>query len=204
VLDKVRAPLATLVAQLFFIAAGVYLGNQADDWKQEREHRQAARRTLANFRAELARNRASLAGQAPYHAALASGFSNLLRAPGGPPPSLPAVFKQVGWRGAGEVSFRHTAWDLALANQSLGYLDQGLAFGIADVYLTQQRYEAYQQTMQRAVFTPGSFRPDAVAGVSFILMAYYNDAAGSNDPDLARLYDGVLPKLDSAVARLPR
>jgi hypothetical protein len=206
VLDKVkvRASLGTLVAQLFFIAAGVYLGNRADDWKQNHEHRQAARQTLVNFRAELASNRASLVRVAPYHAELARGFAALTGGPGGPPTSIPAMFKRVGWRGAGEVAFRRTAWDLALANQSLGYLDQDLAFAVADVYLHQQRYEAYQETMQRAVYTPASLRPEAVGGVTFILMMYFSDVSRSSDPNLAKAYDRVLSRVDSAIRRPPR
>ena len=46
-----------LVAQLFFIAAGVYLGNQADHWKEARDHRQAARATLAELPGRSGANR---------------------------------------------------------------------------------------------------------------------------------------------------
>jgi len=194
----------TLFAQLFFIAAGVYLGNQADAWKEQRNHREAARATLANFRAELAKNRDAVAREASYHADLARSFLAITRDPAGPPRSLNALFERVGWHGSGPIGFRHTAWDLALANQSLGYLDQRLAFAVADVYLQQQKFDEYQANTQRAALIPASLRPDALGGLSVVLWVFYTDASGSIEPALTRQYGALLPKLDTAIARLSK
>ncbi len=194
----------TLFAQLFFIAAGVYLGNQADDWKQERSHREAARATLANFRTELSRNQAALMHDTAYHAQLARGFRPYLTGAAGAPSSVGELFERAGWHGAGTIAFRHTAWDVALASQALTYLDQRLAFEIADVYLAQQRYEEYQLTTQRAVFNPASLRRDGLGSLGLLFGVYYNDAAMSNDPELLHQYAAVIRRVDSAMAKRPK
>lgn len=193
-----------LFAQLFFIAAGVYLGNRADAWKEERNHREAARAALVNFRAEITKNDSVLGREMAYRARLARGFAPFMQEQAHPPASLDAMFSRAGWNGFAAVPFRHTAWDVALADQSLTYLDQRLAFAIADVYLAQQRYDEFQLTTQRAALNPASLRPESLGGLGMLLAVYYNDTARSNDPQLAAQYHRVLPRIDSAIARLSR
>lgn len=193
-----------LVAQLIFIAAGVYLGNRADAWKEERSHREAARATLENFRTELRANREALEGQTAYHARLARGFATMMEGPAGPPRTLDDLFARVNWHGSGSIGFRHTAWDLALANQSLGYIEPRLAFAIADVYMVQRGFDDYQLTTQRAALNPASLRPDALGGLSMTLGAFYNDAVHGMEPQLARMYAAVIPRIDSAITKAPK
>lgn len=188
-----------LLLELAMIGVGVFLGLQVDQWKENRAHREAARTALENFRRELATNRDALAREAPYHRELSTKF-RALDGPDGPPRSLDAMFSRVGWHGAGAIAFRHTAWDLALANQSLGYLDPTIAFAVADVYLEQQKFEQYQDIVQRNILTPASLRPDAVGGVAFVLNAFYTDASLSEEPLLGRQYAAVLLRLDTAIA----
>src|SRR5690349_16088184 len=163
---------AALLAQLFFIAAGVYLGMQADDWKAERERREATRATLGNFRAELAENRALVAKRLPYHARLRDSLRAAFRSP---PTSIPALFGRVQWSGLRPVTPAHTAWDLALATQALSYVEPPLAFAVADVYRRQAGLAEQNASFAVGAFTPSTFAQESPLPFMIALQAYLED-----------------------------
>ena len=198
-LGRVRAPLGTLVAQLFFIAAGVFLGNQADDWKQGREHRQAARASLVNFRAELGKNQAAVRERLPYHQALRDSLATM---PGRPVRTLAELQARIGFRGSRGVDFAHTAYDLALASGALAYVPRKLAFDVSDVYLRQQAFATLQDAYMAAVYQPSTFSDANTMPFAFSLGVYMGDVT-VQEPALLAMYAALLPRLDSAVARLP-
>jgi hypothetical protein len=200
VLDRVRAPLAALVAQLFFIAAGVYLGNQADQWKEDRDHRRTARATVDNFRAELRANAASIRERLPYHLALRDSLGAVLRRP---VRTLPELQRRIQFRGSRSVDFAHTAYDLALTTQALSYLPRDLAFAVADVYLRQQAFEKLQDAYMAAVYQPSTFSDANTMPFAISLGVYMGDVT-SQEPALLAAYARLLPRLDSAAARLPK
>lgn len=197
---RLGAPLGTLVAQLFFIAAGVYLGNRADDWKQDREHRQTARATLDNFRAELRQNEARVRERLPYHRALYDSLEVVLRRPAR---TLQELQTRIQFRGSRSVEFAHTAYDLALATQALSYLPRDLAFAVSDVYLQQQGFQKVQDAYMGAIYQTSTFSETNVGPLAISLGVYMGDVV-SQEPELLRAYARLLPRLDSAAARLSR
>lgn len=201
--NKLRASFGTLVAQLFFIAAGVYLANQADDWKQAREHRQAARAALENFRTEFVANRDRVREVAPIYAAYADSMQRSEQRGDPPARSVREVFRRVGWHGLVPVTFNRTAWDLALATQSLSYLPPALAFRVARVYTAQQQMQDLQRSLSSALFTPASMDDARVFPWLLAFGGYVEDSTIQSKQMIAG-YDRLIPALDSAIARLPK
>jgi len=204
---KLRATLGTLVAQLFFIAAGVYLGNQADDWKQERGHRRAARATLENFRTEVRRNREQVAQMLGYHAAMRDTLSAILRGDAEQPmDQLTRRFRYGGnkeFTGIGGVEFSTTAWELALATQALAYVEARLAFRVADAYSQQRTFAGIQSAFMQNIFAPAAYSAGSSRPMGGALRSYLGDAS-YQEGALLRKYDRLLPGIDSALARLPK
>ncbi len=201
-LGRFRAPAGALVAQLFFIAAGVYLGNRADGWKEEHEHRRAARAALVNFRTEFAANRDRVRRVAAIHAAYADSM-RVSQARGDPPPrSVRDVFRRLGWRGVAHITFGHTAWDLALATQALSYLPPPVAFRIARVYTAQQSIADLQRQASGALFNPAAMDDARVFAWQLSFGAFIEDMRLA-EPEMLAGYDRMIPAVDSAIARLP-
>lgn len=201
--DKLRESLGTLVAQLFFIAAGVFLGNQADDWKQEREHRRAARAALENFRTELTTNRDRLRRYAPVYRAYGDSMEVSQKRGDPAPRSVQEVFRRVGWQGLNPMTFDRTAWDLALATQSLSYLPRPIAFRVARVYTAQQQMHDVQYGIAGALFSPTALDDARIQAWLLTFGAYVEDS-NIQARSVAAAYDRMLPAVDSAIARLPK
>lgn len=200
--DRFRASLGTLVAQLFFIAAGVYLGNQADQWKEERDHQQAARAGLVAMRAELRANRSQLAERLPYHRAIADSFVVLARRPA-PPRSYNEALRLLGWRGSRPIVYGRTAWTLAQTTQGAAYLPLDLTLRIARVYEQQENTRAFQERVWGPLFTPEALEPQRTRPW---LEAFYSsiDDIRVIEAPLLEQYDRLLPGIDSALVRLPK
>ena len=113
-------------------------------------------------------------------------------------------FAAMRWNGLNPSSFRRSAWQLALGNQSLTYLDPALAFAIADVYETQDALQRYGEITLENVVNPAAMRQDDPRPLGMTIQAYVVDAASYQEPQLLRAYDALLPRIDSAVARLPK
>ena len=197
------ASLGTLAAQLFFIAAGVYIGNRADEWRQAVEHRRAARDALENFRTELAANRDRLAGTARIYGAYADSMEASQRRGDPEPRSIREVFRRVDWHGLSPMRFEHTAWDLALATQALSYVPRPLAFRVARLYTAQRAMEDLQRDIGNGLFSNISLDDARVRPFLFTFGAYVEDSV-IQSRTLAAGYARLLPALDSAIARLPR
>lgn len=193
-----------LFAQLFFIAAGVYLGNRADAWKEERSHREAARATLENFRTEIRQNRASIGRVRPYQAALRDTLQSVLAGSNKHPmTAFTRRFRYNGesFHGIGGVQFSTTAWDLALATQALSYIEPGLAFRVADAYNQQRLFTSIQSAFLQSVFAPSTFADANEQATANALRAFLGDAT-YQEAEVARKYDRLLPGIDSALAKL--
>ena len=176
---------------------------RAEEWREQRGHRESARATLANLRDELRRNRAEVAGVLPYHRQLAESLL-ALQGRGTPVRNFSELQRAVRWRGFRQLGFGHAAWDLALANQSLGYLDARVAFPLADLYEAQASLARYQDATLFGVVSPAGLRDDAMPATAYTLAAFFSDAAKYQEPALVRAYDQLIPRIDSALARLGR
>ena len=192
-----------LVAQLFFIAAGVYLGNRADAWKEERSHRGAARAALQNFRTELAANRDQVARKLPYHTALRDSLRAIQQRP---LRSAAEFGRRTGFQGLQTIRFRHTAYDLAIATQAFSYVDPALGFAIASVYDQQARLQAITDPFLASAFNPVAIDvalrdPETLVHSMQLQM---EDVATYSEPGLMQTYAQILPRLDSALAAAKR
>ena len=116
-------------------------------------------------------------------------------------PKTPAHF-DVPFQGLGPVFFEQTAWDLALATQSLAYIDRDLAFALSRVYTAQRAYAAQQGAIVQSTIYGRSWNQD-FEGYWRSVLAYYGDLAVL-DPMLLSAYDDVVPQIDRALGASPR
>jgi hypothetical protein len=111
---------------------------------------------------------------------------------------------EVPLEGLRPAMFEHTAWDLALATQSLAYIDSGLAFTLARVYNVQQNYAELTRGILQALYSHppgarGSSDPDAFLRAAAV---YYGDVV-LIEPGLRTGYDQVLPQIHQALGERP-
>jgi hypothetical protein len=149
------------------------------------------------LRVEIARNRAAVAERLPYHRGLKTALDSVQRRPAR---TLGELQSGIRLQGSRSVDFAHTAYDLALATQALSYLPRDLAFSIADVYLQQQGFEKIQDAMLQAILATGTFSDANTQSLSVSLAVYMGDVV-YQEPRLIAMYDRLLPRLDSALAR---
>ena len=55
-------------------------------------------------------------------------------------------------KGIQPASLDHTAWDLALAQQSLAYIETDLAYEISQIYNTQDRLTTLSRELTQAMY----------------------------------------------------
>ena len=93
--------------------------------------------------------------------------------------------------------FDTTAWDLAIATQSLAHVEPDLAFAISSLYKYQRLIDEQTKAMTQAMF----LRPPWENGEAFLLIVepYYSDLIGI-EPQMLKMYDAVLPEIDAALA----
>jgi hypothetical protein len=87
----------------------------------------------------------------------------------------------------------YAAWDVALATQSLAYIDPDLVAAMSSAYRMQQMYEDSHRHIQQAQYSPGSPIP-LMQGH----MTYFGDAS-LYEQLLLKRYGEILSRLDEAV-----
>ena len=201
---RVRRVAAELLVQFLLIGVAVFLGLQAYQWREDREHRDKARATLLNFRAEITKNRAAVVRVRPYHTALRDSLASGLRGGSATLGQVIGRFRFEGrpFIGIRTVDFSRTAWDLALATEALSYIDPALAFAIADVYHQQEIFRDIQGAFMQNLFTPEYFRDENGRAALTAVGAYIGDVHYQG-PRMLELYEQLQPKLDSALGTRP-
>ncbi len=182
-----------ILLEVVLISVGVFLGLLGDQWRENSEHRDMARASLRRFRAEIAANRKALADQLDYHAAKRRELDAFFSRSG---PKTAATFN-VQFAGLGPVFFEQTAWDLAIATQSLAHIKEDLAFALSRAYTAQRSYTAQQAAIVQSTIYGRSMTRD-FEGYWRSIYDYYGDVTVL-DPALLKLYDTVLPRIDSAL-----
>ena len=103
-------------------------------------------------------------------------------------------------RGIQPAFLEHTAWDLALATQSLVYIDPQLAFGLSRIYNVQQEVSGLTSGVLQAMYLLNPTQNlDAFLGAVAI---YYGDIV-MIEPKLVEMYDEILPQIDRALGESP-
>ena len=173
--------------EVVLISLGVFLALMVDQWRERAHDRELAVDALRRFRAEILTNQKSVAAVRDYHVSLyASLRANLDADP------RTASRETVRVRGLQPAFFEQTAWDLALATESLSHIDSDLAFRLSRVYGLQRTYVQFTSNIMQAIY----LRPmeENFQG----LAAYYGDLV-IWEPQLLQMYDDLLPRIDRAL-----
>ncbi|HVX39444.1 MAG TPA: hypothetical protein VHB25_07710 [Gemmatimonadaceae bacterium] len=196
-----RRHISGLLLELTMIFVGVFLGAMAEQWREARQHHELALASLRNFRQEVAANRDKLLGVRDYHITLAANVNDIANQPTNP--TFKEFFRKTRYQGMEPVIFDHTAWDLAIATQSLTDIDPALAYAISRVYTFQNYFQRYEDGFMQNILSPASFSDLGNArGVVITMSAYLDDVTGE-EASLRTAYDKLLPKLDSALGGPP-
>ncbi len=184
-----------ILLEVVLISAGVFLGLMGEQWRDASQRRQAAEGTLRRFRTEIAANRVAVAAVADYHVTSQTEVNAFLRADAKARESISLNFS-----GVRPARFEHTAWDLALATQSLADIDADLAFALSRAYAVQQEYgELSSVYVQGMYMRPPTADPDPFLQV---VSVYYADITRL-EPELLAMYDTLLPRIDGALGDTP-
>ncbi len=179
-----------LALEVLLIGIGVFLGLAGEQWRESREHSERAQASLRRFHTELRDNKKAVAAVRDYHVTLRTSLRQYLNA-------TPEQRKSISLKmnGVRPVFFETTAWDLALATQALADIPQEVAFDLSRVYRIQQAYVQLSQGMLNAMFINSPYSGgDAFLGS----VAVYLDDVAALEPQLLKMYDEVLPKIQSA------
>ena len=188
---KDRNWIAKAVLEVVLISTGVFLGLAAEQWRSDAQHRDQARAALQRFKVEMEANQAAVKAVLAYHAELRKQITTYLD-----PKLRPSANLQM--QGLKPVNFEHTAWDLAIATQSLADIEQPLAFEIARVYGAQQVYTGLTTGLIQAMYN----RPPSEDLVAFLhSVKVYLDDIVSFDPGMVAHYERVLPMIDRALVQ---
>ena len=180
-----------IVLEIGLIAAGVFLGLAGDQWRERMAHREQARATLQRFRAEVVLNRAAVAAVREYRVTTLAGLRAYLDKPHGVRNTA-----DVRLQGLRTIHFEQSAWDLALATQSLSYIEPGLAADVSRVYNRQARIGELNRGIIQAMYVlPSRENFDGLAAAA---ETYFADLS-EWEPELLTMYDAILPRLDRAL-----
>ena len=184
-----------VVVEIVLIATGVFLGLAGDAWRERQQHRDAARGSLRRFRTEIAANRDAVAAVREYHVVTLTDVRAYLAKDHKSRNVADVKISGLRW-----VTFEHTAWDLALATQSLAYLDGELAYALSRLYSQQQLYADLTRGMTQAMYLisrEDNFDTFAQAADSYLGDLTYIE------PKLLGMYDDLLPRIDRALGKAP-
>jgi len=181
-----------MVLEVALIGLGVFLGLAGEQWRQDRADRQQAAESLRRFRAEIVANRAAVSAVKDYHATKLAELNAYFAAT----PEARATMR-VPFDGLKPPSFEQTAWELALATQSLTHIDADLAFALSRVY----SYQSLTTDLGQSVVQSMYLRPPSESDTTFLsaVRLYYSDLTGL-EPGLVAAYDNLLPAIDAALA----
>jgi hypothetical protein len=179
--------LVKIIVEVTFISIGVFLALMGEQWRESRHDRELALASLRGFRSEIVANQKAVAAVTDYHVDLLARLRAYLKSD--PKSRSPDTVRIVGLQ---PVFFERTAWDLAMATQSLAHIDQDLAFRLSRIYGLQRTYAESTQGVMQAMY----LRPliETFDG----LTAYYGDLV-IWEPELLKLYAEILPLLDRAL-----
>jgi hypothetical protein len=181
--------LLKLALEVLLIGTGVFLGLAGEQWRESREHRERAEASLRRFQTELADNKKAVADVRDYHVKLRTSLRQYLAAT---PEQRKSI--SIGMQGVRPAQFETTAWDLALATQSLADIPQDLAYDISRVYRIQQGYVQLSQGMLNSMYINTPY----TGGDSFLgSVTVYLDDVTLMEPQLLKLYNELLPKIEA-------
>ena len=187
-----RGSFVWMAVEVALISASVFLGLAGQQWLEDRQHREQAREALRRFRTEIQANRAELTKKFEYHAPRQKAVAAWIAADA---KGREAIDLDI--QGLQPPFLEDTAWDLALATQSLSYLESDLAFQLSRIYMYQGLVDELGRGVLQAMYVnpPSSQFEEFIRAVDL----YYSDLIGL-EPGLLKMYDTVLPQIEAALA----
>ncbi len=184
-----------LLFEVVLISVGVFLGLLANNWHESREQHAKAQEAIRNFVSETQTNLQATQSHLDYHKKLIGELDQFLSS--AEPATEERLGREVHFLGVRQVLFEHTAWDLALATQSLSYLPPDLALQISKVYTKQAAFQTLGNGFLSAVYT-GTMSGENVRGFVVALRLYLGDA-NEEEPAMISLYEKIIPQLKAAL-----
>ncbi len=182
---------ARIAMEVLLIGAGVFLALLGDQWRENAEHHELAEASLRRFRAEFAANRDAVAAVGDRHVAdlkLIQAYYN----------ADAQTQKELAWpfTGLNPAFLEYSAWDLALATQSLAYIDADLAQSISRTYAVQHQLDELTRGVTQVLYLrTGESNPHLRLGP---VAVYFGDCV-LIEPRLLAAYDSMLTELDAAL-----
>jgi hypothetical protein len=190
--------LLNILLEVILLSIGVFLALWANNWHEQREHRALADSALRNFADEMRSNQQAVQKDRQYHETLARELQEFLAS--NEPATQDRYEKSVHFEGVRPVMFEHTAWDLALATQSLSYLKPELAFDISKIYSAQNALQTLENSFLASAYTPATFSSDNLKALTTAMKFHLIDV-NIQEPTILQSYKEVIPEIDRAVSR---
>ena len=191
--------LAGLLTEVVLIGVSVFLALLANQWSDARQHRERANATLRYFREEIVTNQKAIESRRAYHQALSREIESFGQSAA--PKPIQGFFTAIHFRGLQPVQFERTAWDLAVADQSLSYLAPKLAYAISRVYTRQRAFQTLENSFLQSVVAPNTFASQDATGLAMSMHFYLADV-NIQEADLLKLYAQLLPQIDAVAPPL--
>jgi hypothetical protein len=184
-----------LVLEVALISVGVFLGLAGEQWRERAHQRELSEQALRRFRTELVANRKAVESVREYHENL---FKQLNILKDLPPAKRDTV--HVEFKGVRPANFNHAAWDLAVATQSLTYMDPDLAYSLSEIYNVQDQMNGLRGGFTQAMYNaPPALGKNEEAFFGAVLL-YYGDMT-LFEPRLLTMYDEALQKIGKALGK---
>jgi hypothetical protein len=193
-----RHSVLKILLEVGLITAGVFLGLAGESWRETREHRELAEQSLRRFREEFKGNRAAVLrvhqkheeqekAMWAYFNANGPALMASMMDPRKPlPPPVPDVTTD-------SAVFDYSTWDVAVATESLAYIDPEVVAMISDAQRMQQMIEEDHKAITQVSY---AFQNQVhwLRGVT----GYFGDTA-LHERLLLERYEKLLPRLDKAI-----
>jgi hypothetical protein len=177
-----------LLIEVLLVALGVALGLGAETWRQAREHRQLATETLRRVRAELVDNRPAVDAVDDRHVQDLNAIQQYFKADAAKRQTLAFPFS-----GTHPAFLQYAAWDVAVATQSIQYLNRDLVTSIARVYAIQRQLDGATRDITQVMYAKAG---DSDIRRSLAPFAVYFGDCTVIEPRLKRELDAVIVQIE--------
>ncbi len=156
--------LAEIAVQTFSVVLGVLLALAIGEWSRDREERKQVETALKALRAEVEANRAEVTKGLKYIADTDAEMAAKAKAdpPSGPRPCV----ETPGWHGVASPLLLDSAYQTAIATQTLAHMDFNQAQQVARVYAKQREFQKYSEYLVSFLLPQ---RPMSVESCRFVI-----------------------------------
>ena len=185
-----------LLTEVGLVSLGVFLALVAGQWRDAREHRAQANATLQYFREDILANERAITKERAYHQTLAQEVEQFLKS--SQPRTSQGFDQAIHFRGMHPITMERTAWELAVANQTLSNIPPHLAYAISRVYTRQEAFQTLEDGFLQSAFTPSTFANQDPTGFVTAMSVYLADV-NIQEPSLLEAYGTLLTEIDAVV-----